>query len=104
MVRTGYYEVEIAYVCPPADAGARIRLSTDQAALESDVRGTVMKSLPPPLRTQEQAEVYACLEWATLNLGVLPLQAGRQKLTFQALTKPGSQIMDLKQVTLRLLP
>jgi hypothetical protein len=44
------------------------------------------------------------MEWATLRLGVLPLQQGRQKLTIQALTKPGSQVMELKQVTLKLLP
>ena len=99
VVAAGKYRAELLYCCPAADVGARVRIE----AADQSVEGTVAKAhdpahLPSPDRVKRK-EVYEKV-WATLELGILDLPAGRAKLTVAATTIPNSQAMELKAARL----
>ncbi|MBI3876974.1 MAG: hypothetical protein HY300_13645 [Verrucomicrobia bacterium] len=72
------------------------------ANVEGIVRAAPIRDIPLPHRF-DKGNTYVNREWATLTLGVMNLEKGRAKLTVEALTKPGAQVMDLKNVSLRLI-
>lgn len=59
--------------------------------------------IPLPHRDEKGKSRYRNREWATLTLGTLTLPKGSGTLTLQPVHMPGSQVMDLKHVELRLL-
>lgn len=98
----GDYEIEIAYDCPVEDAGSKIRIGTASGSLEASVPAAPIKDIPLPHRDEAGKARYRNREWATLKLGTLNLKPGPARLTLEALSMPGSQVMDLKHVKLRL--
>jgi hypothetical protein len=100
VVRSGNYEVTLGYLCPPENAGSKIRVTVGGAALETTLRGTSLKEIPLPHRTRT-GNAYVNLEWASVKLGRAQLSAVTTALTVEALAIPGSQAMDLKYVSLR---
>ncbi len=102
VVRAGRYEISLGYLCPEADAGSKIRVSIGDANVEGTVRAAPIRDIPLPHRF-DKGNTYVNREWATLTLGVMNVEKGRAKLTVEALTKPGAQVMDLKNVSLRLI-
>jgi arylsulfatase A-like enzyme len=100
VVKSGNYEVALRYLCPEADAGSKLRVSVGTASVEVTVPGTPIKEISLPHRVRE-ANTYVNMEWATLPLGTMKLEQGRHKLTVQSLTRPGTQVMDLKSAVLR---
>lgn len=99
--RAGDYAIEIAYACPPADAGSRLRVSAGDAAVEVAVPAAAAAEIPLPHRDADGHARYRSRAWATLDAGVLPLPAGRTRLVLEAVAMPGGQVMDLKHVALR---
>lgn len=96
VVRKGSYRLEIAYACPSGNEGSKIRVSSGDAFLEAIV--PVAPVVPVPL--QDRAPGYKSRVWAKLDLGEMELKEGKQKLLFEALEIPGSEVLDFKHVAL----
>jgi arylsulfatase A-like enzyme len=102
VAKAGEYEIEIAYDCPAEDAGSKIRLSSATANLEATVAAAPIKGIALPHRDEAGKARYRNRVWAILKLGTLNLKPGPARLTLEVLSMPGSQVMDLKHVMLRL--
>ena len=109
-VNNGTYEVTLGYRCPKENAGAKIRITAAEAGrvvpnappLEAVVRETPMDQIQVH-NLFDDGNPYLHLKWSTLKLGQLRLKQGPARLTVQALTKPGPEVMDLKYVSLERL-
>jgi arylsulfatase A-like enzyme len=100
----GTYGVEMFYTCPEADAGSTVELSFKEARLS----GKVAPGWDPPLidnqdRVPRKGECYL-KEFRGLKLGTVKLAAGRGLLTLRATDIPGASVMDLRLLTLSLVP
>jgi arylsulfatase A-like enzyme len=96
----GDYEIEIAYDCPAEDAGSKIRLSTAAGSLEATVPAAPIQDIALPHRDEAGKARYRNRVWGALKLGTLSLKPGPARLTLEALSMPGSQVMDLKHLKL----
>ena len=103
VVAAGDYEVSVKYVCPMADSGSTIRVRAGDAQAEAVVLGTPVTVIPLPHRGKA-ATTFTNMEWATLRVGTLRLPAGPTRLTLDAPTIAGKQVMDFKSVSLRKEP
>ncbi len=101
-VKAGNYEIEIAYDCPAADAGSKIRISSAAGNLETTVTAAPVRDIPLPHRDEASRQRFRNRTWAILKPGVIKLPQGPSRLTLEVLSMPGSQVMDLKQVSLKL--
>jgi len=98
---TGDYAIELAFACPPADAGSKLRLTVAGESLEAVVPAAPAPEIPLPHRDAIGRERYRDREWATLELGTLKLPQGPARLTLEALSKPGATVIDFKHVKLQ---
>jgi arylsulfatase A-like enzyme len=101
----GRYDVSIDYTCKVPDAGSTIELSFQDARLS----GKVVPGWDPPLNTNQDTlprppAESQMKEFRTLSLGEVSLPAGIGPLTLRALDIPGKSVMDVRRVTLTLLP
>lgn len=101
----GRYRVEVDYTCPLADAGATVEISFQNARLT----GKVGPGWDPPLNTNQDTlprphGESQMKEFRTLRLGEITLPSGQAPLTLHALEIPGKSVMDVRRVTLTLLP
>jgi hypothetical protein len=102
---TGRYEVVIDYTCPDADVGSLIELSERSHRLT----GRVTLGWDPPLNTNQDTlprphGESQMKEFRPLKLGIIELEQGPVPLTLRALEIPGHTVMDVRRVTLTLLP
>ena len=102
---TGRYEVTIDYTCPLADAGSTIEVSFQQSRLT----GPVAPDWDPPLYTNQDTlprpdGESQMKEFRTLKLGEMQLPSGQGPLSVQAVEIPGQSVMDVRRITLTLLP
>jgi arylsulfatase A-like enzyme len=102
---SGNYAVEILYTCPVPDAGSTVELSF------RDARATakVAPGWDPPLYTNQDtlprpAGESKMKEFRPLNFGTVRLPQGRGPLVLRATDIPGQSVMDLRAITLTLLP
>jgi hypothetical protein len=101
----GKYELTIDYTCKLPDAGSTIELSFQNAKLS----GKVAHGWDPRLYTNQdtlprpQGE-STMKEFRTLKLGEISLPIGQGPLTLRATDIPGTSVMDVRRVTLTLLP
>ncbi len=101
----GEYAVAIDYTCPVPDAGSRIELAFGDARLS----GKVEPGWDPPLYANQDTlprppGESQMKEFRTLDLGKVRLAKGRGVLALRALEVPGKSVMDLRRLTLTLLP
>ncbi|HUG93660.1 MAG TPA: arylsulfatase [Planctomycetaceae bacterium] len=101
----GRYEVSIDYTCPVPDAGSTIELSF----AGSRMTGEVQPGWDPPLYTNQDTlprppAESQMKEFRTLKLGTVVLEAGEGPLTLRALDIPGASVMDVRRLTLTLIP
>lgn len=102
---SGRYEVVIDYTCPEADAGSLIELSLRDRRLT----GRVTPGWNPPLYTNQDTlprppAESQMKEFRPLKLGEITLEIGQAPFTLRALEIPGQSVMDVRRVTLTLLP
>ncbi|MBE2282720.1 MAG: arylsulfatase [Prosthecobacter sp.] len=102
VITAGEYDVELAYACPAADAGSKLRVSIGDQTRETAVLPAEAPAIPLPHRDEAGKERYRNRAWGTLKLGTLKLKQGPAKLTLEPLSMPGTQVMDLKHVQLTL--
>lgn len=101
----GKYEVELLYTCPEGDVGSTVELSF----LSAKLGGKVAPAWDPPLITDQDVIPRPPAEsimkdFRPLKLGTVTLDKGRGPLTLRAPSIPGKRVMDLRGVTLTLLP
>jgi arylsulfatase A-like enzyme len=100
---SGDYEAAIYYTCPEGDVGSTIELSFNGNKLE----GKVSPAWNPPLLDQQdrvpRRGESIMKEFHPLRLGGMRLEKGRGLLTLRALQIPGSQVMEVRLVTLTLM-
>jgi hypothetical protein len=101
----GRYEVVIDYTCPEPDAGSLVELGFR----DSRLTGRVAPGWDPPLYTNQDTlprppAESKMKEFHPLKLGVITLDKGQGPLTLRALEIPGKSVMDVRRVTLTLLP
>jgi len=101
VVTAGRYEIELAFACPAADDGSKLRVTIGDAVLETTVPAAPAPEIPIPHRDALSKERYRNREWGTLKLGAVRLPQGPAKLTIEVLSKPGAAVMDFKQVKLK---
>jgi arylsulfatase A-like enzyme len=102
---SGNYAVEILYTCPVADAGSTVELSFKNTRVTTKVAPgwdpplyTNQDTLPrPPAESQMK-------EFRPLKFGPVRLEQGRGPLVLRATDIPGKSVMDLRAITLTLLP
>lgn len=102
--KTGEYEVEILYTCPPEDTGSKIVLEFNGATLE----GKVEPGWNPPLYENQDTIARPpaesrMKEFRPLRLGRIRLNAGVGVLTLRATQIENRSVMDVRQINLRLL-
>jgi len=102
VVTAGRYAIEIAFACPEADAGSRIRVHLAGKSLAATVPVAIAPELPLPHRDIKGRTRYRNRDWKTLSLGSLDVSAGRTRLVLEAIEMPGNQVMDVKHVKLHL--
>ncbi|HSH93533.1 MAG TPA: sulfatase-like hydrolase/transferase, partial [Roseimicrobium sp.] len=101
----GRYDVTIDYTCKIPDAGSTLELAFQDARLN----GKVQPGWDPPLNTNQDTiprppGESQMKEFHTLKLGTVALPSGQGPLTLRATDIPGKSVMDLRRVTLTLLP
>ncbi len=101
----GRYEVTADYTCKVPDVGSTIELSFQDARLTAKVA----PGWDPPLNTNQDTLPRSSgesqmKEFHPLKLGEITLPAGQGPLTLRALEIPGKSVMDVRRVTLTLLP
>ena len=101
----GRYDVSIDYTCPEADVGSEVALSFRNSRLT----GRVASGWDPPLNTNQDTlprplGESQLKEFRPLKLGEIQLEQGVAPLTLQALEIPGKSVMDVRRLTLTLLP
>lgn len=102
---TGRYEVVIDYTCSEADVGSMIELSCRDTRLV----GRVAPGWNPPLYTNQDTlprphGESSMKDFRPLKLGEIALEKGQAPLSLRALEIPGQSVMDVRRVTLTLLP
>ncbi len=102
VVQAGDYEVELAFGCQPADAGARIGITAGTESVEASLTADA-KEIALPHRDKDGKNRYRNRAWGILKAGTVKLSKGLNKLTLKPLDMPGVQVMDLKHAQLRLL-
>jgi hypothetical protein len=101
----GRYEVTVDYTCKLPDAGSTVELSFQDAKLS----GKVAPGWDPPLYTNQDTlprphGESQMKEFHTLMLGEITLPSGTGPLTLRAIDIPGGSVMDVRRLTLTLLP
>ncbi len=102
---SGRYEVKLDYTCREVDAGSIIEFSFEGARLN----GKVQPGWDPPLNTNQDTlprpnGESQMKDFHSLRLGEIVLSAGQGPLTLRAIEIPGQSVMDVRRVTLTLLP
>jgi arylsulfatase A-like enzyme len=96
VVKKGNYSLEVALACPPEDAGSKFKIRAANNAVDAIV--------PPapivPVLLQDRASGYKERKWTILQAGSIDLPEGKHQLILEAVTKPGSQVMDFKYLSL----
>lgn len=105
VITPGRYHVVIDYTCPLADAGSTIALTFGTAQLT----GTVSPGWDPSLNTNQDTISRPRAEsqmkpFRPLDLGAITLTAGISELRLSASHIPGRSVMEVRRVTLTLLP
>ncbi len=101
----GRYQVSVDYTCKIPDAGSTIELSFQEARLT----GKVAPGWDPPLYTNQDTlprpdGESQMKDFHNLQLGEVNLPAGQGPLSLRALDIPGKSVMDVRRLTLTLLP
>jgi arylsulfatase A-like enzyme len=102
---SGEYELVLYYTCPKSSVGSAFELRFKESRLE----GRVTEANDPPLVGAEHDRVPRqtggesyMKDFKPLKVGTMQLDKGRGLLTLQATQIPGSQVMDVRGITLTL--
>lgn len=100
VVRSGVFEVELAYACAEENAGAKIRVSVGKNSVEKIAPPARAERIPLPHR-DGGSDTYINRDWGKLTLGQIHLEKGDSVLTVAMSGKAGQLFMDFKHVQLK---
>lgn len=103
-VTAGEYEIELAFGCSTGDAGSRVRISVGNKSVETIIPAAEAPEITLAHRDEKYSSKCRMREWSNLKAGKLTIPKGRSTITIEALSKHGSQVLDLKHLKLNLLP
>lgn len=100
VIEDGVFEVDIYYTCPHGSEGSDIKLSFKNNSLVAKIT----EPHDPPLIGMEndrveRRESYE-KDFKPLRAGVIELKKGKGELTLEALSMPGSEVMDFRLLML----
>ncbi len=98
VVKDGKYFVSIAYTCPEEYAGSAISLTAGNSTIETNVPPAPIIEVPLPDRIPSG---YFSRVWGELEMGVIELKAGRQKIIIEATSISNENVLDFKHLELR---
>jgi arylsulfatase A len=99
VVRGGTFEVTLMYACAESDVGSVVRVEAGDSAVEGTVK-QAHDPAPLPVRDRIGRKEAPDKTWQPLVLGTIELSAGPSKLRIRALSKAGSEVLDVKAVRL----
>jgi hypothetical protein len=99
VVRGGTFEVTLMYACAESDVGSVVRVEAGDSAVEGTVK-QAHDPAPLPVRDRIGRKEAPDKTWQPLLLGTIELSAGPSKLRIRALSKAGSEVLDVKAVRL----
>lgn len=98
VLKTGDYEVEIWYTCPPEDVGAIFELSF----AGEKITGKITKAHNPPLIGMEKDRIERMesyvKDFIPMQAGIIHLKKGTGTLSLKATEIPGAQAMDFRLI------
>ncbi len=96
----GEYEVAVRHTCPWEDAGALIRVNLGSRPIEARIDEGFD---PDPMLSPDRVLRSVAYEksWANLALGRVALDAGRMRVSVQAVELRGRQAMEMKSLQLQ---
>ncbi|MDB6075826.1 MAG: atsA 16, partial [Verrucomicrobiaceae bacterium] len=100
VVEAGDYSIELQYLCPQADAGAKIEVVANDKSFPAVVGATPVIALPSPDRVPREKEAFE-MKWFYLKPGTVHLEKGRVEIQVKAVEKPGEEVMQLKALWMR---
>lgn len=104
VLKPGPYQATLYYTCAPENTGAAFRLSGGDQA----VGFKITQAHDPPLRgaryDRTPRDVSFVKDWKTMELPVLNLESGRQRLALSASNISGSQAIDFRLLQLERQP
>lgn len=100
----GLYRAEIYYACKKENVGVELELALGG----NKVTGKVIEAHDPPARGDEHDLVSRDSEslvkdWKVMTLGNIQLDHGEQELALRATSIPGTEAIEFRQLTLRLI-
>jgi arylsulfatase A len=101
VARAGEYELELRYGCPTDAAGSRIKVTAGESTVEAKLPAAEAPRIRLPHRDEEGHQRYVNRAWGSLPLGRVRFAAGPCRLTIEAASKAGEQVMDFKEIVLR---
>ncbi len=99
VVTAGDYAIELQYLCPQADAGAKIEVVANGKSFPAVVGATPVIAFPSPDRVPRK-EAFE-MKWFYLKPGTVHLDKGPAKIQVKAVEKPGEEVMQLKALWMR---
>lgn len=100
VAKEGRYAVSVDYACPQADAESEVQLIAGDESLRFRVPAGDAPEVPLPHRDERSRSRYRNRLWSEHFVGQVILRRGRTRLTLRPTSMPGSQVMELKSVTL----
>ncbi|QXD32959.1 arylsulfatase [Candidatus Pelagisphaera phototrophica] len=97
VLTAGDYKVEVYYTCPEDDVGSTFELAFGTSRL----KGEVTEAFDNPMRgavedrAVRKGESYV-KEFKAMDMGVIQLKKGRNRLELKALDIPGNQVMEVR--------
>jgi len=103
VVTSGTYVVTVDYACPADAVGTPLELSFEAALL----KGRIAEAWDSPLKSDQDTlprhnGESVMRDFRTMTLGEIRLEPGRGKLCLRATEVAGTQVMDLRRLTLTL--
>ena len=100
VIADGSFQVEIYYSCPPGSEGSELKLSFGESSLLTRIKDP---HHPPLIGMQNdrvaRSESYE-KDFKPLQAGVITLKQGKGELSLQALSMPGTEVMDFRMLML----
>lgn len=101
VVRSGTYEVAVELGCPEKDAGSVLSVRAGESKAESLVPAAPAPDVDLPHRDEFSKLNYREREWTLLPVGSIYLEKGAAEISMEALSMPGSHVMDFKRLILK---
>lgn len=99
-VDSGRYNFILEYQCPEEDLGAEVVLSIGNKSLKTTINIPFDAPLYPSLdRTPRAGEMQK--PWGKIELGNLKIKKGETKVVLSANNKKGSQIIEVKRISIK---